>query len=248
MDQQRQTRDYFHAFARDWQNKAQGRPREFNVIEARNAAVLDVLERVQRVSRFLDVGCGTGQLAIDVARRGIDTLGVDFAPDMIEIATKNAAQEKSPASFICASFFDAKPVGPYDVIGALGLIEYISLEQLEWFFSACSEALRPGGSLAVGSRNRLFNAMSLNAFTALEQRLGVLPHLIDEAVALQLSSAGDLFNNLRRHERSYAQPDSHPDTGIGVSLRYQFTPAELIHRARKHSLEPSAIYPIHFHG
>jgi len=36
--------------------------------------------------RALDVCCGTGDLALTLARRGADTIGLDFTPSMLEVA------------------------------------------------------------------------------------------------------------------------------------------------------------------
>ncbi len=40
----------------------------------------------------LDAGCGTGRVAIELDRRGVDVVGVDLDPDML-----TAARQKSPA-------------------------------------------------------------------------------------------------------------------------------------------------------
>ena len=41
-------------------------------------------------SRVLDAGCGTGRLAIELARRGYDTVGVDVDPDLLARARAKA--------------------------------------------------------------------------------------------------------------------------------------------------------------
>lgn len=41
-------------------------------------------------TRVLDAGCGTGRVAIELARRGIDTVGVDLDAGMLEAARANA--------------------------------------------------------------------------------------------------------------------------------------------------------------
>jgi ubiquinone/menaquinone biosynthesis C-methylase UbiE len=43
------------------------------------------------VRSVLDAGCGTGRVAIELARRGLDAMGVDADPGMLA-----AAREKSP--------------------------------------------------------------------------------------------------------------------------------------------------------
>jgi len=247
--QQEQARTYFTDSARDWQSEAEGRANEYNVIEARNRAALDIISRFSDISSFLDVGCGTGQLAIEVAKRGIRSVGLDFAPDMIRIAKENNAKQNADALFVCSSFFETQYApGSYDVISAQGVIEYISLNELEALLDRCSSALRGGGSLALGSRNRLFNIVSLNAFTKMEMELGTIDRLIREAMCFEVSATSELFASLGAHERIDPQPRGHPGTGIGVDIRYQFSPAELIKRAKRYGLTPNAIYPIHFHA
>ena len=39
--------------------------------------------------RILDAGCGAGQMAVELARRGADVLAVDLSPKMIEHAERN---------------------------------------------------------------------------------------------------------------------------------------------------------------
>jgi len=40
--------------------------------------------------RVLDAGCGTGRVAIELARRGVETVGVDLDPGMLATARANA--------------------------------------------------------------------------------------------------------------------------------------------------------------
>jgi demethylmenaquinone methyltransferase/2-methoxy-6-polyprenyl-1,4-benzoquinol methylase len=48
------------------------------------------LARVGPGSRALDVGTGTGDMAIELARRGAAVTGLDFAPAMLEVARRKA--------------------------------------------------------------------------------------------------------------------------------------------------------------
>src|SRR5262245_37948055 len=43
-----------------------------------------------RPDAVLDAGCGTGRVAIELARRGIEVVGVDLDADMIEAARRKA--------------------------------------------------------------------------------------------------------------------------------------------------------------
>lgn len=248
MTQQRQTLDYFSANVDDWQKKAT--QKQYSVIENRHAAVFVAIKRHGAVKRFLDIGCGTGQLVLDVSRLGVNAEGIDFSSEMIAKCEVNKGDTKLPAKFSCGSIFDASlPISTYDVISAQGFIEYISLEELDIFFATCFQALTTGGSLALGSRNRLFNIHSLNDFTLLELNLNTEKLLLAESVALQNSLTQDeAISNLHAVESIYPQPEFHPITGIKVDTRYQFSPGDLMARMRKHGFKPVAVYPVHFHG
>src|SRR5688572_16014470 len=50
------------------------------------AFVADLLEPGARV---LDAGCGTGRVAVELARRGFDVTGADNDPSMLEVARRS---------------------------------------------------------------------------------------------------------------------------------------------------------------
>jgi 2-polyprenyl-3-methyl-5-hydroxy-6-metoxy-1,4-benzoquinol methylase len=233
MDQQKQTQDYFDMAAREWQAKAVNAADEYSVIEGRNSAVLAVVKEIPDAQQFLDVGCGTGQLVLAVAAEGLEAEGVDYSAQMIAQCESNQAQGDNKAKFRCASFFDVEWRNEcFDVISAQGFIEYISQDQMEEFFARCHRLLKPGETLVVGSRNRLFNIVPMNEFSRMELSLGLLAVLEAEGIAmLSASTQEEALSALRRFERVDLQPDRHPDTGIKVDVRYQYTPADLIARA-----------------
>ncbi len=246
--QQAQTKKYFGQHALDWQRHASGVG--YTVIENRHRAVHEIIRAHPVATDFLDVGCGTGQLAIEVAGQGIRATGTDFAPEMIAQCEENNRRADTHATFRTESIFDTPiPAEAYDVISAQGFIEYISLAQLSQFFDMVRGGLRTGGVFALGSRNRLFNLHALNSFTTLEQALGTTEHLLTEAIILQSAgSQAEAVEALGRLEFIYPQPTHHPTTGIAVDTRYQFSPADLIKRLKAHGLETTRILPVHFHA
>ena len=54
---------------------------------------------INRGNEVLDVACGTGNLALPAARLGAAVTGVDIAPNLIEQAAANAANEGLSAKF-----------------------------------------------------------------------------------------------------------------------------------------------------
>ena len=248
MFQQKQTFDFFKSYAKQWQISAEDSI--FSTIQNRHLAVLETLKKFEKDSSILDIGCGTGQLAIEASSMGWDATGVDFAEEMIEIALNNNKKSETNTKFITESIFEYDTKGKnYDVISAQGFIEYISLEQLDEFFGLLRGLLKDSGMIAIGSRNRLFNLVSFNKFTELENALGTTDKIINESVILQTSSSQkDAIAKLRKLNAEYTQPTKHPETGIKVDVRHQFTPADLITRIEKYGFKVTAIYPVHFHA
>lgn len=250
MEQQEQTKEYFRIAAEDWHQKSEDGRSDYSALEGRRHAVLSVLAEAKNARRFLDIGCGSGQLVIAAAQAGLEAEGLDFAAEMIAKCEANRKEAGVEARFTEGSFFDADlPDESYDIISAQGFIEYFSPADMMLIFKRCFKLLRPGGSLVVGSRNRLFNAASMNAFTKVETALGTLTDLVNECVALHTSESQEAaFEALREHEREDPHPESHPATGVPVDVRYQYSPADLTGRLRKCGFAPAAIFPIYFHG
>jgi cyclopropane fatty-acyl-phospholipid synthase-like methyltransferase len=75
------------------------------------------LERTGRISgRVLDVGCGTGEHTILLAKAGYDVLGVDGAPMAVEQARRNAAAQGVDARFEVADALALSETPGYDTV------------------------------------------------------------------------------------------------------------------------------------
>jgi ribosomal protein L11 methyltransferase len=102
------------------------------------------LLKAQRFERVLDVGCGTGVLAIAAARTGSRiAVGTDIDAPSVRIANENAALNQCDARFVHASGLNDQKVraeGPYDLVFANILAPpLVSLSQ------DIKLALKPGG-------------------------------------------------------------------------------------------------------
>jgi demethylmenaquinone methyltransferase/2-methoxy-6-polyprenyl-1,4-benzoquinol methylase len=102
------------------------------------------LARVGPGSRALDVATGTGDLAIALADRGADVVGVDFAEKMLEIARRKApgiefAQGNALSLDYRDDLFDAATVG-------FGARNFSDLDQ---GLREMARVVRPGGRVVV---------------------------------------------------------------------------------------------------
>ncbi len=245
--QQNQTYEFFKEHAAEWQEKATDD--NYSVIKDRHRAVQRTLSQFELGSTLLDVGCGTGQLAIDACLSGYNAVGVDFAGQMIEIAKSNARQSDVDVDFVCASIFDYSAPYLFDIISAQGFIEYISLDQLDKFFDWIFEKTASGGAIAIGSRNRLFNLATFNDYTSQERAIGAIDRLLDECIMIENSSSqSEMIENFFSVEGDLPTPQSHPQTGIAVETRHQFTPCDLTRRLQSKGYTVKAVYPINYHS
>ena len=79
-------------------------------------------------SRILDVGCGTGRHAVELARRGYQVTGIDISAGMLEVARRKAEAAGVEVGFRQADATDFAFDEPFDIAvclceGAVGLVE-----------------------------------------------------------------------------------------------------------------------------
>jgi SAM-dependent methyltransferase len=105
-----------------------------------------------RAETVIDLGCGTGVIALELARRGYRTIGVDPSPLMLE-----AAQQKPGADGVRWIHGGAGQLGRpgADLAIMSGHVAQFILTDADWSetLAYLGEGLRPGGYLAFESRD-----------------------------------------------------------------------------------------------
>ena len=79
--------------------------------------------------KFLDVGCGTGIYAIELAKKGAGSVvGIDIAENMVERCREFAAAEgvADTCTFDHTDLLDYEPEETFDVTIGIGLFDYIA--------------------------------------------------------------------------------------------------------------------------
>jgi SAM-dependent methyltransferase len=83
------------------------------------------VERVQPAERVLDIGCGNGALAHDLATRGGATVvGIDINRGYLEVARARFASAQ--VSYVEADALTWEPDGPFDVVVLSNVLEHIA--------------------------------------------------------------------------------------------------------------------------
>ena len=128
--------------------------------ERRLAFELPFIERQLKAvgaRRVLDAACGTGQHAIELARRGYEVIGADVSEGMIAQARHNASAEVSAPTFVQAGFGHLASAidGTFDAVLCLGnsVPHVLTVDGLAATLRDWASLLRPDGLLLVQSRN-----------------------------------------------------------------------------------------------
>jgi ubiquinone/menaquinone biosynthesis C-methylase UbiE len=111
-----------------------------NFVSRRRFAIQMIESKLPKGSKILDVGCGTGHLAAELARRGYDTWGTDLSAGMIEYARTNYNQDRYQVADIEKIPF---PDNFFDGIVCLGVVEYLASDGPA--LGEMHRILRPGG-------------------------------------------------------------------------------------------------------
>jgi len=147
--------------------------------ERRAAAGEDVHGEADFVGRFspgsvLDAGCGTGRVGRELARRGMDVVGVDIDPGMLATARAKGPgvpwHEADLATLSLGRAFDA-------VVMAGNVMIFVAPGSEERVVASMAAHLAPGGRLIAGFQiqpGRLaveaYDAFAIGAGLTLEER------------------------------------------------------------------------------
>ena len=87
-----------HEQARRWDLTYRGQPPPWDIGRPQ-PAVVRLADQGFFAGTLLDAGCGTGENAIELASRGLDVLGIDWAPAAIAAAVSKAQVRRVKVEF-----------------------------------------------------------------------------------------------------------------------------------------------------
>ena len=192
-------------------------------------------------ARLLDVGCGSGQLALMASREGFNTTGVDIAENLIERARERATAESLNARFEVGDaealpFQDAS----FDIV--VSLIGAMFAPRPELVARELLRACTPGGTIAMA--NWTPSGFVGQMFKAIARFIGPanMPSPLlwgDEAIVRERLGSGVSQLNLSR--RSYTFNYPFPPSEVVDVFRLYYGPANLAFA----SLDPAGRQALH---
>ncbi len=155
----------------------------FNIGLARTMWVYD---NVRRGASVLDIGCGEGVLAL-LKRKGVYLAGVDFSPELVELAQRNGYDTACVAQLTDLPFANAS----FDYVVSLDVMGHVAFDEKDAVLAEIKRVLKPDGVTMHGveSLNReLHGDYASMSEEKLAHFIGIDGHIgleVDEDIAVR---------------------------------------------------------------
>ena len=122
-----------------------------------------------RPELVLDLGCGTGKMTLELARRGYDMTGIDYSPEMLDIARSIADEEGHDILWLCQDMREFELYGTVDAaVCCLDCINHLEDEDdLDKCFKLVHNYLIPDGIFIfdINAKYKFENVYANNTFS-----------------------------------------------------------------------------------
>jgi 2-polyprenyl-3-methyl-5-hydroxy-6-metoxy-1,4-benzoquinol methylase len=102
--------------------------------------------------KILDIGCGSGDNAIYLAKQGFEVTGIDYAKKGIQLAKSRAEKSHTSVDFLVGDAFNLSWLNyQFDTVIDYGLYHNIPLEKLDKYLSSVEQVIKPNGLFIIQS-------------------------------------------------------------------------------------------------
>ena len=181
------------------------------------AAAIAAILYLPAGARVLDAPCGAGRIAVRLAERGLEVMGIDISAQEVEEARRAAANRGVDARFEVRDVRDA-PAEDFDAVVLWGnSFGYMPHDENRAHLAACRRALREGGRLV------------LDTATAAELIFGRFKEELDYDLGEVRMRGRQVYDSARGRlltQLEFSAPGAEPETSSVV--HHVHTVAELV--------------------
>ncbi|OFV92911.1 MAG: methyltransferase [Acidobacteria bacterium RIFCSPLOWO2_02_FULL_61_28] len=202
------------------------------------------------VKRIIEVGVGEGTPLATLGKTGIDVWGFDISQEMVKKSKRTMQENNMNPDHIFwgdvqdpNTYVQALKGGLFDGLMAMGVMPHV--ENDDMVIKNMSTMIRPGGSVFIEFRNKLFSLFTFNRYTV-DFILNDL--LRDVSLEVRAMVAKDLESRLRIDipPRLNTIPGSDAP-GYDAILSKFHNPFEVVELFEKHDFEDIQLLWYHYH-
>jgi demethylmenaquinone methyltransferase/2-methoxy-6-polyprenyl-1,4-benzoquinol methylase len=156
----------------------------------------DIAARLEPGQEVLDLGCGTGMLAVLLARRGCLVTGIDHSPRMIAQAAQRLEAERLAGQVVlrelgAVELDRAFGDGSFDAVTSTLVFSELSDDEVAYVLAECWRIVRPGGQLLIA--DEILPSSRLGRFGTFLFRLpfAAITFLLTQNTTRQVAGLGD---------------------------------------------------------
>jgi 2-polyprenyl-3-methyl-5-hydroxy-6-metoxy-1,4-benzoquinol methylase len=182
---------------------------------------------VHRGMRVLEIGCGTGTLAVMMAARGAEVTGIDASPAMLAEAERKVdgegLGERLTLKYMDAALIGERfPAASFDLIVATLVFSELPPDEQRFVLEACKKLLAPGGRLLIADEVMSDGALRRLLFYVVRLPLTLLTWLLTRTTTTALRGFESLLGQTGFQARLAA-------SYLGGSLVvYEILPSEAV--------------------
>ncbi|NOY69846.1 MAG: class I SAM-dependent methyltransferase [Deltaproteobacteria bacterium] len=117
------------------------------------AVKIEVANEIPAKSHVLEIGCGTGELAEMMIKRGATVYGFDFNPNMVEVAVKriesSGLKGKLSVHHMAVDGMDTLPDAAFDAAVSTLTFSELNDDERRFALKHAQRVLKPGGRLII---------------------------------------------------------------------------------------------------
>ncbi|HEX7313948.1 MAG TPA: class I SAM-dependent methyltransferase [Pyrinomonadaceae bacterium] len=177
-------------------------------------AAVDVLEKLAGSGRALELGIGTGMVALPLAARGVEVHGIDASPEMVSVLRSKPGGDAVPVSM--SDFAEVGVAGEFSLVYVVynTLFALQTQEEQVRCFRNVAARLAPGGAFVVEA--------FVPDLAQLSAGRGVrLLHMTDERVGIRVYEHDPVGQKMRSRQVIFSDGGTRV---FPVEVRYAWPP------------------------
>ena len=204
----------------------------------------------KRVKRVIEVGVGEGTPLATLGKASIDVWGFDISQEMVTKSKQTMQENDMNPDHIFwgdvqdrTTYVEALKDGLFDGLMAMGVMPHV--ENDDMVIKNMATMIRPGGSVFIEFRNKLFSLFTFNRYTVdfiLNDLLRDVSREVKAMVAKDLESR--LRIDLPPRQDTIAESDA---PGYDAILSKFHNPFEVVELFKKHDFEDIQLLWYHYH-